>query len=1584
MKERINKILLWPLRLLLGLLLVAMLSPALLYFPPVQNLIKDFATAKLSQSTGWEVTIERISLRFPLSLSLRGVTILTAPADTMLAARDLAVSIRLLPLLRSEVAVDAASLHHGRYRMASVDGSLSLAVDVDRCDLNLTRLDLKHNHIVASHATLSGGRVRLDYCPEKAVPSTDSTLAAPWLVKAECIELHNVDYSMHMLPHIDSLSAHIDHASLDHGLVDTGRCLVDAGSLSVDGAHCSYFYPDSLITPADSLPATLSTPWTVTARSLRLSRSHALYALSGHKPLPGLDMSFIEADSIEVAIDDFYNRGASMRVPVRHIAARERCGFAIDSVHGTLEMDSSRIAVTDLLIANAGSQLTGNVESNAAFNRFSARIEASLSHSDARRLFPLIGSMLPLDYPAAASLSLAAAGTLSRTNITECRLSMPGVAQLSATGYATYLNSPDRFGCNIAFAGHTGNLNPLKATLLHDPALRGSISLPPMRISGRASAAANTYEGNLALTLATGKVALDAAWNGNTSGYSLAFDASRLPVDAILPSSRLYLLTASGSVQGRGVDFFDKDTELNASISIDTLFYNSNRYYGIALQGELAHGNFNATLSSSNPHCNFTTSAQGRIEKQHLDFSLNSHISDLDLAALRLMDVTSNGSCIFTALGDIDLAAGTYDVTAGIDNLRWTLDDNFYFTDNIAANFVADDSHIDATLSNGDFSIDFDSECSIDTLSAKLANISAVAMRQWNDKYINSDSLRGRLPALSCEIELGKRNLVQQYLAHAGLSYGRGNIMVANDSTFYLRGYIDRLNMSDVRVDTLRFGMVELNHRINWSLRAANAREHIPGFARAELKGYLDGCNLQAQLTQHNFENSTGINVGINAQLTDSTVLASLFPSQITIAYKPWTVNDGNFIAFNYASRHFDSNLRLSQGESLFSLTTNHGERSDDNVEDNEDIRLEIKNVQIADWLSLSPYAPPVKGILAADFSVKYNDVNIWGNGMVGLSDLYYGKQRVGSLRLNSIIDLNPTSGGTMATANLEVDGRQCAVVFGSLNDTITDNHMKLSLELARFPLSTLNPFLQGGDMMKLRGYLNGKMTVDGTFNRPNINGYLLCDSTAIAMPVFGSSISLPADSIPVDSSVIRFNDYRIYCLNSNPIVTRGEIDLHNPFSPLIDIGMRGNDVQFVNSRQRSNSQIFGKGFMSLDASARGNLENVDLNVRLGLLAGTNLTYILQEDVNSIAARQEQQLVKFVQFNDSSYTLTRETTQATKSRITLNADISVQQGSSLTVFLSKNGNDRAEIAGNGDLHLSMNHLGDQTLTGRFNIDDGFVRYSPPLISQVNFKFATGSYLLWTGDMMNPILNLHAVESRKANYTGPDSNSRIINFNISLSATNALANMDVAFDLSTSDDITLQNELQSMSAAQRSSQAVNLLLYGTYTGIDSKASSNLSGNPLFSFVTSRINNWAASAMRGITVSFGLDNYKQTQDGISSRAIKYSYQVSKSLFNNRFKIVVGGDYTQGSTDSEEIAQNLFNDVSLEYMLNKNGNMLLRLFNRKGYLNVLEGEVTETGVAFVYKRKLSSLRYLFSIFNPISYIRNDEASSKPTTTK
>ena len=196
----------------------------------------------------------------------------------------------------------------------------------------------------------------------------------------------------------------------------------------------------------------------------------------------------------------------------------------------------------------------------------------------------------------------------------------------------------------------------------------------------------------------------------------------------------------------------------------------------------------------------------------------------------------------------------------------------------------------------------------------------------------------------------------------------------------------------------------------------------------------------------------------------------------------------------------------------------------------------------------------------------------------------------------------------------------------------------------------------------------------------------------------------------------------------------------------------------------------------------------------------------------------------------------------------------------------------------------------------------------------------------------------------------------------LSITNSLDNMDLAFDLTTNDDITVANELQSMTPEQRANQAMNLLLYNVYTGPGTKASSSLSGNPLYSFLESQVNSWAANNIKGVDLSFGIDQYDRTVDGSSQTATSYSYKVSKSLFNDRFKISVGGNYSTDTEANDDIAQNLINDISFEYYLTSSGSMYIKIVRHTGYESILEGEVTQTGVGFVYKRKLRKLSDMF----------------------
>ena len=70
----------------------------------------------------------------------------------------------------------------------------------------------------------------------------------------------------------------------------------------------------------------------------------------------------------------------------------------------------------------------------------------------------------------------------------------------------------------------------------------------------------------------------------------------------------------------------------------------------------------------------------------------------------------------------------------------------------------------------------------------------------------------------------------------------------------------------------------------------------------------------------------------------------------------------------------------------------------------------------------------------------------------------------------------------------------------------------------------------------------------------------------------------------------------------------------------------------------------------------------------------------------------------------------------------------------------------------------------------------------------------------------------------------------------------------------------------------------------------------------------------------------------------------------------------------SDGSDVADSLVNDISFEYMLNKNGTMVVRIFRHTGYESILEGEITQTGVGFVYKRKIQRLSDMFKPFSKL----------------
>ncbi|MDE7081002.1 MAG: AsmA family protein, partial [Muribaculaceae bacterium] len=157
-KRRLSRWISVPLRVIGCLLLLIVLIPVLLYIPPIQTAVKDAATKIVRDKTGMDIEISRFRLKFPLSVSLQGVKVIEASGDTMVNAGELLADVRMLPLFRGDIRLNALQLNQGYYRFLSPDSSMLIKIRAGQLQAdNQSSMSLTQSRIMLNKVQLSDG-----------------------------------------------------------------------------------------------------------------------------------------------------------------------------------------------------------------------------------------------------------------------------------------------------------------------------------------------------------------------------------------------------------------------------------------------------------------------------------------------------------------------------------------------------------------------------------------------------------------------------------------------------------------------------------------------------------------------------------------------------------------------------------------------------------------------------------------------------------------------------------------------------------------------------------------------------------------------------------------------------------------------------------------------------------------------------------------------------------------------------------------------------------------------------------------------------------------------------------------------------------------------------------------------------------------------------------------------------------------------------------------------------------------------------------------------------------------------------------
>lgn len=1509
---------------LIPVVLVLLVS-VLLYIPPVQNFAVKKAAYYAGKATGMQIGIERIRLSFPLNLTVRGVEVLTTPADTLLTLKSLTVNVRALPLLKKEVLVDAIDLEGVKVNTGTFIEGMEIKGVLGRLYAKADRINLSKEKVTLNTIDLSDTVITL-LLNDTTTKADTTSAAVNWILSLQKINLDRVAFAMQMPADSLRLSTYIDKASLKDGIVDLGASHYGADLFTLTGSTLGY--------DADY-----------------------------QDPVAGFDPSHIALSNVTISLDSLFYGGRDIKARIRELSAEDRSGLTISSLTGSLHSDSTNINVPQLLLKTPSSEV--RLLAMVPWSSFDADPEGNmrvlLTASVGKEDVMTFAGELPVDFQKAypqkpLSLTAGVEGNLSSMLLRQLKGELPGTFRMDVSGTMKSLTDSIRRSGKLNLKAETGNLEFLLSML--PAAERHRYNIPSgMTLTGEAALKNNEYQADLLLREDKGKVLLTASFDPGKEAYKADLKVDSLEPVHFMPLDSLYYLTASIQAEGKGFDPFKSSSWAKLDGKLTDIRYGNYNVSDVTMDGSLEKNFLKFDLLSKYPLAEMDLTLNATLLKKEIQAMVIADVTNLDLYGMHLMNDSLATSFQLFAEAETDMGKNNrVDVTLGNWELITTTGTYKPKTLTLHAQSTKDTTRV--SFHAGDLGIVLTGNSDLETMTGKFNKISEGLNKQLEkDSMINIPAFKPLLPDMHLAVSAGKDNPIYNILQQANISFNNLSLeaFTSPEEGFRLDAGVYSLMQDTTRIDTISFAIRQDSLGLLYDAGVVKTKFRQQAPFTAGVKGKIRNTFADAEVLYTDGKGDTGILLGLRADKVEEGINLHLFPDNPILAFRPFKLNPDNYILYKN-EKDIAANVRLS-GDENASLWI-HSLPEKDKM---EELHLELSQINLDVISKAFTEIPAMQGILSADMQYAPSDSSFLVVVDANIDNLIYEGGRVGELMFSTVYL-------PLADNKHQVDMH----FFRDQNEVMSatalykmgkEDHLDGTLDVTHLPLDMVNPFIPD-NMASLNGVLEGNMTIKGSSKAPEVNGYIEMDSTSMFVTAVGTSFRVDDKQIVVKDNKILFDEYHIHAAGKNPFVIDGTVDFRNPSRMMADLKLTADHMQLLDVKRNKESMVYGKLLVNLASTVKGPLDALMMRGSLQLLGGTNVTYVMKDSPLTVQDRLSD-LVTFTSFEDTLVNRRRQEAPLPLGGLDMLLTIRIDQSVRLNADITPDRSSKVELEGGGDLSFQYTPQGDMILNGRYTLSGGIVKYALPIIPLKEFNIQDGSYVQWSGDPMDPYLDLTATERIRTNVTQDGSGSRMVNFDVGIALKQQLENLGLQFVLTAPEDQSMQTSLNSMGEDERTKLAVGMIITGMYLANSSGGKQNLNmGAALNSFLNSEISNIAGSALKTVDISFGMDSYDENGDGTGGQRTDYNFSFAKRFWNDRIRIVLGGRISTGENASNSNQTQAFIDnVSIEYRLDASGTRYVKLFHDKNYESLLEGEITETGVGIVLRRKMLHMRELFN---------------------
>ena len=1487
--RRVSWILLTPVLLFVILMI-------LLYIPPVQSLLRREVTAYASKATGMQIQVERIDLRFPLNLLVRGVEVIQQP-DTLLSLESLNVRVQAWPLVKGKVEVDEVTLSQVAFNSANLIEGMKIKGVLGRFFLQSHGVDLSNELAVINQTELSDTHVQMLMNDTTTTPK-DTTASAPvnWKVDLHKLKLKNVSFSMQLPADSMRMAAHIGEAFINDAQADLKN----------------QFYE---------------------LKQFLLSGSSANYDTGAAKPGEGFDASHIAVRDIRIGLDSLLYKGRDMNAVIREFSMNERSGLSITSLTGRAFSNDSIIRIPGIKLQTPHSEIDLSAQTYwelvniPTTGRLSAGLNAYIGKEDVMLFAGGLPDSFKEAYPFRPLVVRAGTdGNLKQMQISRFTVDLPGAFSMKGGGILENLaDSLTRSG-TIGLDMITQNLNFL--TALTGEAPNGTIVIPDsMNLKARVELKGPEYKANLHLKQGQGSMGVNAELNTSTEAYAADLKIDNLQLHNFLPKDSIYELSLSADAKGRGLDVMSYRALAKLNLSLDQLHYARYQLSNVHLTGALKGALVTANLTSDNALLKMTTDAEYNLAHRYPDGKVTVDVTQLDLHELGLMPQPMKRPLAF--------------------NLSAEARQNRVFTH----------------LTSGDMKLNLSARSGVNPLISQSTHFMDVLMKQIDEKALNHAELREALPTAILSFSAGKENPLAYFLATKNISYHDVSMKFGTAPDWGINGKaaVHALKMDTLQLDTIFFTVKQDTTLMKLRAGVINGPKN-PQFSFATtLTGEIRDRDAELLVDYKNGKGETGVLLGVNARPLfeghgkGNGIAFTLIPENPIVAFQRFHFNENHNWIYLHKNMRVYANVDMWDEEGMgFRVHSVPGD-----TVSLQNIDVEIRRIRLQEITSVLPYFPEITGLFSLEAHYIQTEKDLQLSAEASVDELTYERQRIGDVALGATW-LPGEQGKQYLNAYLNHDQAEVLVAYGKLVPTRTGkDSLEVNTTLEHFPLRVANVFIPD-QMVTLSGDMDGNLNITGSTEQPLINGELVLDSVAVLSRQYGARFMFDNRPVQIKNNRLEFDKFAIYTTSKNPFTIDGYVDFRDMSRPMANLNMLAQNYTLLDAKRTRESLVYGKVFADFRATVKGPLDGLNMRGNVSLLGNTDVSYVLTDSPLTVQDRLGS-LVTFTSFSDTTTVVRQEVPTVSLGGLDMVMMVHIDPSVRVKVDLDASNDNRIELEGGGDLSMKYTPQGDLTLTGRYTLSGGLMKYALPVIAAKEFAIDNGSYVEWTGNPMDPMLNFKATDRIRASVSeGENGGSRMVNFDVSVVVKNRLDNLSFAFDVAAPEDATVQNELTAMGAEERGKQALYIMVMKTYlgTGPIGGGGGGLGklnmGSALTSVLSSQINSLMGN-LKNASLSVGVEDHDDSETG--SKRTDYSFRYSQRLFN----IVIGGKVSQGENATND-AESFIDNISLEYRLDRTGTRYIRLFYDKNYESVLEGEITETGVGIVLRKKLDKLSELF----------------------